>query len=176
MSKVNIGITIGDPSGIGPQVSLKALRNFRTPRDCQIFVFGDRVVLENNGFKDYKYEFSLIDLGIINNKEFKFGVLSKKSGLASLLYLTEAVKFLKQGKIDCLVTAPVSKQAISLNKIKFCGHTEFLAKAFHTKKIAMMFVSPRLKLSLVTRHIALKDVAKSIKKIYLLIFRLLMKP
>lgn len=163
-SKIKIGITIGDPSGVGPEVSLKSLRNFKTPKDCEVFVFGDRVVLEKNGLKDSMDRFNLINLNITVKNEFRFGVLSKKSGLCSLSYLKEAVKFLKEGKINCLVTAPVSKEAVSLNKIKFCGHTEFLAKEFKVKKFVMMFVSPKIKLSLVTRHIALKDVVKEINR------------
>jgi len=162
-SKIRIGITIGDPSGVGPEVTLKALRKMNIPKYCQIFVFGDKFVLEKNGLNK-KDKFNLIDLGIIQSKEFKFGILSKKFGLASLSYLSKAVEFLKQKKIDCLVTAPVSKEAISSNKIEFHGHTEFLAREFNTEEFVMMFVSPEMKLSLVTRHIPLKDVAKSISK------------
>jgi len=161
-NKINIGITIGDPSGIGPEVALKSLKHFKAPQDCQIFVFGDRVVLERYGLKRDDKRFNLIDLKLIDSEDLKFGVLSGKFGLASLLYLKEAVKFLKQNKINCLVTAPVSKEAVSLNNIEFCGHTEFLAGEFQAKKFAMMFVSQTMKLILVTRHIALKDVAGSI--------------
>jgi 4-hydroxythreonine-4-phosphate dehydrogenase len=163
-SKINIGITIGDPSGIGPEVTIKALRNFKAVQHCQIYVFGDRFVLEKNGLKNNKDKFNLIDLNIADAKQFGLGKLSKESGWASLSYLKKAVEFLKQGSIDCLVTAPVSKEAISSNNIEFCGHTEFLAKEFNTKKFVMMFVASKMKLSLVTRHIALKDVPTSINK------------
>ncbi|MFC1708895.1 4-hydroxythreonine-4-phosphate dehydrogenase PdxA [Candidatus Omnitrophota bacterium] len=162
--KIRLGITIGDPSGIGPEVVVKSLRRFKRPSDCEIFVFGDSVALEKNGLKGKKYKFNLIDSRIIKDSEFRYGQLSKKFGRASLLYLGEAVSYLKNGKIDCLVTAPVNKEAISLNSIRFCGHTEFLAKEFGVKNVVMMFISERLKLSLVTRHIALKDVARRINK------------
>lgn len=162
MSRVKIGITIGDPSGIGPEVTVKSLNIFKTPGDCEIFVFGDRVALTKNGLKNHKFNF--IDLKKIKEAEFKSGLLSKKFGLASFAYLEEAVNFLKSGAINCLVTAPVSKEAVSLNKIKFPGHTEFLASQFKVKNFAMMFISRKIKLSLVTRHIALNNVAKTISR------------
>lgn len=165
MSKtIKIGITIGDPSGIGPEVVVKSLKKFRLPSDCEVFVFGDKIALVRSGLKGNKYKFNLIDLKNIKESEFRFGLLSKKFGMASFTYLKEGVKFLKKGRIDCLVTAPVNKEAINLNRVKFSGHTEFLASAFDIKDIVMMFVAKRLKLSLVTRHIALKDVAKAINK------------
>lgn len=162
--KVRIGITIGDPSGVGPEVVVKSLRRLKQTKNHEIFLFGDRIALVKSGIKGVKNKFNLIDFRNIKSSKFSFGELSKKFGMASLMYLKEAVRFLRRGQIDCLVTGPVSKEAISLNKIKFSGHTEFLASAFGIKKIAMMFVAEKLKLSLVTRHIPLKDVAKSIDK------------
>lgn len=153
---------MGDSSGIGPEVTTKSLDIFRVPRDCEIFVFGDRAALAKSGLKNYK--FNLIDLKKIEEGEFRFGKLSRKSGLASFTYLQEAVKFLKRGEINCLVTAPVSKEAICLNKIRFSGHTEFFASEFKVKNFAMMFVSKKIILSLVTRHIALNKVARAINK------------
>jgi 4-hydroxythreonine-4-phosphate dehydrogenase len=162
--KIRIGITIGDPSGIGPEVTLKSLERYNIPQDCEIFVFGDRVVPIKNGLKKELSKFNLIDLRIIKESEFRFGLLSKKFGLASFAYLKEAIKFLKIGKINCLVTAPVNKEAINLNKIKFSGHTELLAKEFDVNDFVMMFISNKLKVSLVTRHIALKDVPGAINQ------------
>jgi 4-hydroxythreonine-4-phosphate dehydrogenase len=164
MSKIKIGITIGDPSGIGPEVVVKSLDRLNAPRDCQIFVFGDEIALLKNGFKRISHKFNLIDIGFIQKSEFEFGKLSSRFGKASFLYLKKAVEFLKDGSIDCIVTAAVSKEAISLNKIKFCGHTEFLASAFKVKDFVMMFVADRLKISLITRHIALRDVCKTIDR------------
>jgi len=160
---VKIGITIGDPSGIGPEVILKALNRFVVPKDCQIYIFGDKVALSNNklGLND---GFNFIDLNGINKSEFEVGVLSKKFGLRSYRYLEEAAKYLEIGVINALVTAPVSKEAISLNKINFFGHTEFLANYFNVKNFIMMFVSDNLKVSLITRHIPISDVARSVNK------------
>lgn len=162
--KIRMGITIGDPSGIGPEVTIKSLKRFKVPSDCEIFVFGDRVALDKVGLKKKVNKINLVDLRLLKRSELKLGILSKKFGLYSFQYLSEAVKFLKAGIVNCIVTAPVSKEAISLNKIKFPGHTEFLATKFKVKDFVMMFISRNLKVSLVTRHLPLKEVSKSIKK------------
>ncbi|MFH1621819.1 MAG: 4-hydroxythreonine-4-phosphate dehydrogenase PdxA [Candidatus Omnitrophota bacterium] len=162
--KINIGITIGDPSGIGPEVVVKSLENFKQPKDSLIYIFGDEVALIKNRLRKNKDKIKLVDLKQIKNLEFKFGLISKKFGKASLAYLKEAVSFLKRGEIDCLVTAPVNKEAINLGNIKFSGHTEFLASAFGVKNTVMMFVSDKLKLSLVTRHMALNKVSRYLNK------------
>lgn len=162
--KIRIGITIGDPSGIGPEVVIKSLRRFNFHNNTELLVFGDKVSLKRSGFKSGKNEFNLIDLKTLIDSEFRFGLISKKFGRASLEYLREAVMYLKSGKIDCLVTAPVNKESISLNNIRFRGHTEFLASSFGVKDIVMMFVAEKLKLSLVTRHIALSKVSREINR------------
>jgi len=148
MKKVKIGITIGDPSGIGPEITLKALKKFSLPKDCQISVFGDTYLWKNK-ILPKEIDFINVDSGLRNLPKGP----SKEAGWASLLYLKRAIEYLKGKEINSLVTAPVSKEAISLNGINFIGHTEFLAEAFSVEKFAMMFVSDSLKVSLVTRHI-----------------------
>ena len=78
--------------------------------------------------------------------------------------IKKAVEVTKKGKIDALVTAPVNKSVINKSGIPFKGHTEYLAKLTNTKKFAMMFYANEFKLTIVTRHIALKEVPKSITK------------
>jgi 4-hydroxythreonine-4-phosphate dehydrogenase len=76
--------------------------------------------------------------------------------------IERAVKILKNGGADGLVTAPVNKAAINKSGIPFKGHTEYLAGAVNAKKFAMMFSGGHLKITLVTRHIPLKDVSRLI--------------
>ena len=83
------------------------------------------------------------------------------AGRASLEYIDEAVELLRSGQADALVTAPVNKSSIrSAGNPGFQGHTEYLAKKFKVKNFAMMFVGSDLKVSLVTRHLALRSVPK----------------
>lgn len=136
-----ICITVGDPQGIGPEVAKKALENPLLKGRADFIVLGDP------------------DCGKDNPRE-----CAKKS----VEFINAAYKLITQKKADALVTGPVSKEAINKVGIRFEGHTEYLAKLCGCKKFAMMFVSDKLKVSLVTRHIPLKDVSNfiSIKSIY----------
>lgn len=140
MKKPTLGITLGDPDGIGPELVFKALR--------------DKKIRKLANWKLY---------GSASNKP----VGPKRSGLISLTALEHAVADLKNKKIVGLVTAPISKERIQKTGFKFPGHTEFLAHEFKSKKTVMMFVSPKLKVSLVTIHVPLKKVASllSVKNI-----------
>lgn len=87
-----------------------------------------------------------------------FFIIGPRDGVG-LDAIKKAIEILRKGKADGLVTGPVNKAAINKRDISFKGHTEYLAKASHAKKIAMMFCKGRFRVSLVTRHIALKEVA-----------------
>ncbi|HLD69835.1 MAG TPA: 4-hydroxythreonine-4-phosphate dehydrogenase PdxA [Candidatus Omnitrophota bacterium] len=140
LSRKTIGITLGDPCGIGPEVTAKALKML--PRlQVDIVMIGDQ-----NGFLKY----------------FTPGKPNPSSARASLEYLNSAVELLKRKKISALVTAPVSKESISALGVPFEGHTEFLARAFGVKHFGMMFVTDVLKTILVTRHIPLNQVSEAI--------------
>lgn len=109
---------------------------------------------------------TLVDPHIIAPSEVKFGRQSKLSGKASLAYLDIALNLIKDKKADCLVNAPLSKEAVSSaypGKI-FYGHTEYIADRFRLKNFAMMLIGGPLKVTLVTRHIPLRSVSKTITK------------
>jgi len=161
--RVNIAISMGDPSGIGPEVLVKALKYFGRARDAAFFIFGNAFVLKYYGLANIS-SVKVIDMKNINTVSFKPGSPTKNSAKASIDYLNEAVSFIKSGSADCLVTAPISKENVSALGFSWPGHTEFLADAFGRRFVEMVFVSERLKVILLTRHIALKDVAKVISK------------
>jgi len=160
---IRVGLTIGDPAGIGPAIVLKALK--RLKGKARFTVIGDSFVLAKAaralkikpGTKSFPAE--LIDLQNINQKSFAFGRVNAQNGKASLEYLDAAIKLLKKKRIDCLVTCPISKEAINLAGFKFSGHTEYLSKQARCKHPVMMLVNDKFKFSLVTRHIPLKDVS-----------------
>lgn len=139
-SRKTIGITLGDPCGIGPEVTAKALKMLPRLR-ADIVIIGDQ-----KGFLKY----------------FTPGKPNAISARASLDYLNKAVELLKEKKIRALVTAPVSKESINALGVPFEGHTEFLARAFRRKNFGMMFVTDTLKTILVTRHIPLNQVSEAI--------------
>ncbi|MBU1727081.1 MAG: 4-hydroxythreonine-4-phosphate dehydrogenase PdxA, partial [Candidatus Omnitrophica bacterium] len=106
--KVKIGITMGDPSGIGPAVTLKSVERLKGV--AELVIIGDAWVLSK--IRGHKVtSASIIDLANVARKNFVFGKVSAEYGRASLDYLGRALQMLKEKKIDCLVTSPVSKEA-----------------------------------------------------------------
>jgi len=178
---VRIGISIGDINGIGPEVIMKALNDPRIFMDCMPIVYGSTKVFSYHK-KNIRGEFSfqVIDkaedakrkkINVINiwegELEFKLGEPTEKSGQYALDSLENATKDLAAGKIDVLVTAPISKDAMNKNGFKFPGHTEYLADMSGQEEALMLMVSPSMRVGLVTCHIPLKEVTNvlSIDKI-----------
>lgn len=157
-----IGITLGDPAGIGPEITTKSLRHLRINKKLRFQIIGDAEI-----YRRYTPKVNPDDIIDLRNP-FAAKILSgrpdKQSAAAGLSYLEKAVELLRQKKIQALVTAPVSKEGIAAFKPKFQGHTEYLAEAFGVKKFGMMFVTRHLKTIIVTRHIPLKDVSRSINR------------
>ena len=158
--KPRVVITIGDPSGIGPEVTLKALAHPKIAGCADFLVIGDRSVIES-ACSDMRLRFKapLVDLGNVPRRTFRYGRADAAFGRASVEYLDEALILLRDGRADCIVTAPVNKSSIRAGALPdFEGHTEYLAHRTHTRDYAMMFVGTAMKITLVTRHIALKNV------------------
>jgi 4-hydroxythreonine-4-phosphate dehydrogenase len=157
---------MGDPSGIGPEVTIKALSDKQIQRLGHIAVIGDYFVI--NKLKKYlklNPEFSLIDLSNVPQNNFSYGRPTPSFGRASMEYVDKALDILNKGEADCMVTAPVNKSSVREGGLKdFEGHTEYIAQKMQVKDFSMMFVGKLLKVSLVTRHMALKDVAGSVNK------------
>ncbi|MDD5422276.1 MAG: 4-hydroxythreonine-4-phosphate dehydrogenase PdxA, partial [Candidatus Omnitrophica bacterium] len=163
-NKKKIVITMGDPSGVGPEVTLKALASPKIKGLADFLLIGDRAALDRTaGDMALKFKCELLDLANVPAASFKYGVQSPVFGKAAIGYLDAAIRLLRKGEADALVTAPVNKMSIRMAGIKkFEGHTEYLAEKTGSKNFAMMFVGGRLKITLVTRHIALRRVPGSL--------------
>ena len=163
-NKPNVVITMGDPSGIGPEVTLKALASPEISGLANFLVIGDRFVIDRTRRRlRIKFNTPLLDLKNVPQANFAYGESRPAFGMAAMQYLDKAVELLGSGEADCLVTAPVNKSSIRAAGFSgFQGHTEYLAAKTASKEYAMMFVGERLKVTLVTRHIALKDVSRSL--------------
>jgi len=156
--KIKVGITIGDPSGIGPEITLKVLSLLEGR--AEFTVIGDKWVLERVNRKSRK-PLSLsnyIDLGNVKHRDFSFGKTSAEYGRASIEYLDCALGLLKQGRIDCLVTCPISKESINKAGFPYTGHTEYLTANTKAGNTLMMLLNKELKFGLLTRHLAIKDI------------------
>ena len=182
-SNKSIGITLGDPAGIGAEVTAKALAKPSVRRAARFTIIGDECLFRKYFPVRYK-NCAFIDVGCLQAGEFATGRPSRLTGKASLAYLQTAIDLVKRGQLSALVTAPVCKEAIGKTIPSFHGHTEFLAEAFRARPacrppvprsgtypageagtgrdIGMMFVSGPLRVLLVTRHIPLEQVSLAI--------------
>jgi len=167
MKKIKVGITMGDPSGIGPAVLVKAVQKLKGM--AEFIIIGDGLVLkrvENAlGIRLLGYpNIRVVNLRNILNKDFSFGKIKAEYGKASIEYLDKAVELIRKKQINCMVNCPISKEAIKLAGFRFPGHTEYLAHVTNSKNFAMMLMNNKLKFSLLTTHLALKDVSSKINK------------
>ena len=182
--RIKVGITIGDPSGIGPSITIKAVRKlidpsgsfsfYSSPRGhpearraegpADFVIIGDCSVLDKiPGFSRLlRNGVKIVDLQNVGRKCFEFGKIKGEYGRAAIEYLDSALKLLKKGEIDCLVTCPISKESINKAGFKYSGHTEYFANKLKAKHVVMMLLNNYLRFSLVTRHLALKDVSKAL--------------
>jgi 4-hydroxythreonine-4-phosphate dehydrogenase len=175
MSLPRIGITLGDPGGIGPEVVLKTLSDLSAVPAAEYLVFGSAAVIgdaENIlGLRLAGKTFVLRDLpgprrGPTN------GAPDKNNGEASFGYFREAVESARRGEIEAVVTAPISKRSWNLAGIPWRGHTEYLERLY--PGAVMTFWSERLKVALLSHHRPLKEaIAKVTKKECARFFRLL---
>jgi 4-hydroxythreonine-4-phosphate dehydrogenase len=176
---IRVGITIGDINGIGPEVIIKALRDNRILVDCTPIIYGSTKTMSyhKKAIRDDEFVYQSCrnaeeavakKINIVNvwNDEIKFdlGHGPEVGGKYAFLSLERATEDLASNKIDVLVTAPISKEAISKAGFQFPGHTEYLAHLSGMDEALMVMVGPNLKVALVTSHIALKDVSTALTR------------
>lgn len=161
---IKVGITMGDPSGIGAVIIAKALNELGNL--AHFVVIGDEYVFKKaQSVKRKPQNSSFTDLKNVDRKSFSFGKVKAEYGRASIEYLDKALGMLNNKRIDCLITCPISKEAVQLAGIRdFRGHTEYLARQTNTRGFLMMLLNRFLKFTLLTTHIPLKMVAASLTK------------
>lgn len=151
-----MGITLGDVAGIGPEIVIKSLARLRKEA-FDLTIIGSASILHATGMMvEERFPLpAVVDTGEV---DFEFGKAARSSGEAALFAIKKAIELLKEGKIDALVTAPVSKEAIKLCDPFFTGHTELLAGAFGSRDVLMVAHSPYASFAFVTTHLPLRDV------------------
>ena len=173
-NEIVIGITMGDPGGIGPEVVVKALSDPLIRREAKFIIFGMDEQLEyaadaaeiNPYWLRHQHEKISRDyprnVVVADYDEFSFPwwihVPNKMAGEASIKFCLDAVDAAKDGIIDALVTAPISKVSWSLAGCDWPGHTEMLAERCKSPRKVMMFVAGPLKVALATIHEPLFEV------------------
>lgn len=161
-----IGITIGDAAGIGPEVVVRSLADNALKNSCNCKVIGDRAHLERVAVSlgvDPGVLTDVCDLGNIA-KEPPIGIDNAETGRAAAENIVKAVELWREGEIDAIATAPISKKAIQLGGYDFQGHTEFLASLTGTKQFAMSFFGGGLRVVLLSTHLSLRDAIGLVRK------------
>ena len=153
-----LAITLGDPTGIGPEVVVKALA--QRPA-AQIRIYGD-VAVVTEAAKACGVELGervqIVPVTQLPAEHRRAGHPNDHAGRAQVAYLVAATQAALAGEVGGIVTAPLSKTWAGRAGFAFPGHTEYLAEATQAPEIAMMLAGPGLKTTVATTHIALRDV------------------
>jgi 4-phospho-D-threonate 3-dehydrogenase / 4-phospho-D-erythronate 3-dehydrogenase len=175
--KALMGITIGDSSGVGPEILLKAFSERRV--QAEVVAFGDMGVMEyyNDLLKlgvplrkignpgEYSAgPLNLIDAGIMSREGVEPGKLSANSGRAAREYVIAAARAALAGEISAMVTLPMNKEATQLSDPNFTGHTELIGEVCGVRDVTIMLVSEQLVVTHVSTHVSLLKAIAIAKK------------
>lgn len=183
MTKPIIGITMGDPASIGPEIALKALAAPRPFHDhCRPVVIGDWRVLQATHetlpgidasvvrlakLDDAQGEPGTVEVLHLHNADpgdFPMGAISALAGKASAEYVVKAAELALADEIAAMVTGPINKESINAGGYHYAGHTELLAELTQTQDVSMMLTSARLRVLHVSTHVALTEAIRRVKK------------
>src|SRR2546430_12044615 len=180
MIRPRIGITMGDPAGIGPEVVLKAVAEDEVQSVCVPVVIGDAQLLTHHartldlqcGYEIVRYDERLPDrlsdpiIFHLDNIQghVEPGIESGDAGKAAAGYIESAVELCAAGEIDAIATAPINKRALFLGGYSFPGHTEFLAHLTGAEEFAMGFVAENLRVVLISTHVPLAEAIRMVKR------------
>jgi len=170
-----LGITMGDPAGVGPEITAKALTRGATASSCRALVIGDRSVMAATldllgspldlravrSAAECRFApgtIECLDLENIDVARLAKGAVSAEAGRAAYQYIERAVTLCQSKEIDGMVTAPVNKEGLAAAGVQHSGHTEILARLSGTTDFAMLLMGKELKVIHVTTHVALRRV------------------
>ncbi len=160
--RIRVCVTMGDPSGIGPGIIGRALRDCRLRADFTVIGSARVLSMLPRGY-GLPQGVRLEDLDNVPAKGFSFGRISPLNGRACMEYLEAACAGLSAGRYDCLVTCPISKEAVNAAGFKWPGHTEYLAWKSGTAEAEMLLLNDKLRFVVLTRHLPLRKAAQAIK-------------
>ncbi len=156
-----LAITMGDPSGIGPEILLRSWVQGELGAgvpDPGVVVYGDAAVLRRGaellGLSVDWAAFPLVDLGLLSAGDHRPGVLDAKSGAAARSYVERATLDALEGVVSGIVTMPMNKEATQLTDPTFVGHTEFIAGLCGVEKVTMMLTAATPSGSIAVTHVS----------------------
>lgn len=171
-------MTMGDPSGIGPEIIIKIFSNPKLFKICRPLVIGDLVVMQRikkicklklelcpiGQVKEARFRLGSMDLVDMDNihGRFRFGHPIPSLGRAMVEYIQKAVEWAMKGTVHGITTAPISKILIHRAGFPYPGHTELLADLTGVSKCVMMLIGGPFRISLVTTHLPIEEVPRSL--------------
>jgi len=177
-----LGITMGDPASIGPEITVKALSKPEVYLACNPLVIGDAKVMERavqitgltgvkihavSSVQEARFEpgtIDVFDMGLVSINELELGKVSEMAGEAAFQYVVKVIELAVTGEVDATVTNALNKEAINLADHHFSGHTEIYAAYTGTKKYTMMLVHGNLRVVHVSTHVSLREACDKVKK------------
>ncbi len=176
-----IGISMGDPAGIGAEICIKALSEINVYERCKPIVVGDAAVLQQaaeflhsdikinavSNIQDAKFEFGTVDVYDLKNVdmyELQPGVVSAMAGNAAFEAVHKVIQLALANEVDATVTAPINKESIHKAGHHFSGHTEIYAHFTGTSKFAMLLADENLRVIHATTHVSLRRACDLCKK------------
>lgn len=176
-----LGISMGDPAGVGPEIAVKALSNPEVCQKCRPVVIGDAEVIKDalrftglsmkinriSDMRDACYEFGIInvfDLSNVDMKKLEYGKVSAMAGNAAFEAVKKLIELAMENKIDATITGPINKEAINLAGHHFSGHTEIFAHFTKTDDYSMMLAHESFRVVHVSTHVPLRQACDLIRK------------
>ena len=144
IARPRIGVTVGDPAGIGPEIARKAAADARVSSICEVILYGPSSDEEI--------------------ARFERGRVSEASGRAAYEAIVTATSDASAGRIDAIATAPINKEAFAAAGLPWRGHTDLLAHLTGSRRVAMMFYAETLRVVLATVHIPIADVPRALTR------------
>jgi 4-hydroxythreonine-4-phosphate dehydrogenase len=169
-----VAITMGDPAGIGPEITVATLMEKKVYEESDPFLIGSidivkrAMKIKNSNFEinkinhpsEGKFQYGVIDVletGDYNCDNIEFGKVQKLAGQMAYDYIIKSIELGLNNDIDIVSTAPIHKEAIKLVGVKQAGHTEIYGDLTHSEYALTMFNCHNMKVFFVSRHMALKD-------------------
>mgnify|MGYP000432917547 FL=1 len=177
-----IGITMGDPASIGPEITVKALADQSIYEACRPIVVGDACVLEAAlkiaGHEEMKVRavkdvrdavftrgtIDVLDMGLVSMDELVRGQVSAMCGDAAFRYVEKVIELAMDGQVDATVTNAFNKEAVNLAGHHYSGHTEIYADLTGTKNYTMMLAHENMRVVHVSTHVSLREACDRVKK------------
>jgi 4-hydroxythreonine-4-phosphate dehydrogenase len=181
MTRPVLGVTMGDPAGVGPEIIARALAEPAVRAACRPVVIGaadpmrEALALVDSPLRlhavarvaDCRWAddaVEVLDLANVDMTTLPRGEVSAAAGRAAYAYIERAVALATAGEIAAIVTAPVNKEALAAAGVRHSGHTEILAELSHTRDFAMLLMGKELKVIHVTTHVALRRVPELVTR------------